>query len=324
VLVLGRTELLLAVARALLGKGEHEIAAIITGPSRPEALAGEKDFAALAREVGAPFLATDRLGADAAELVRESGAQVAVSVNWVSVIGPEFLDLLPHGVLNAHYGDLPDYRGNAVTNWAIVRGEPEIALSVHAMAAELDAGPVYAQERVALGPDTTVADLNALAVERLPALFAEALDGIAAGTAPRAQAGEGFRCYPRLPMDGLIDWSRSATEIHALVRSLVRPYSGAHTFHRAPSGELERLRVWRTRVVAEESTDVAVPGHVLRNDPASGESWVHTGSGTLALLEVSLGHGEPFAPGREWKSIRMRLGMDLEEEIFRLARGPGA
>lgn len=320
VLILGRTGALHATARHLLEATEHEIAAVPTARAAPEYGRAEEDFRALAAGCGAPFLLTQRLGEEVVALVRRSGAEIAVSVNWVSVIGEGFLGLLPRGVLNAHLGDLPRYRGNAVANWAILRHEPEVVLTVHQMSPGLDEGDVVLQRPLPLTPETTIAEVSALFEQALPGLFADTLDGLPSGRLrPVPQSPGGFRCHPRLPQDGRIDWAAPARHVDALVRSLVKPYSGAFTYQRFGDEPLEKLHVWRTRIVAEQTSDVGVPGHVIRNDRASGESWILTGGGVVALCEVSHGEDGPvFAPGRRWRSTRIRLGMDLEAEIHRL------
>ena len=64
-----------------------------------------------------------------------------------------------------------------------------------------------------------------------------------------------------------------------------------------------------------------MPGHVIRNDATSGESWVATGAGVLAIQEASHDpDGQIFAPGFRWRSIRLRLGVDVGDELFRLVR----
>lgn len=325
VFVIGRNEILHAAADHLARETPHQVVAIVTAPAAPEYKRREEDFRRLAASCGAAFLETRRIDDDVIELIDTTRPDVAVSVNWVSVLTAEVLDRFPHGVLNAHFGDLPRYRGNAVTNWAILCGESEVVLTIHRMVGgELDAGDILVQQRIPLTDETTIDDVNREAEARVPAMFAQALDGLQAGTLQgrRVSASDpnGFRCYPRLPRDGRIEWSRSAREIHALVRALARPYAGAFTYLRTPDDGLARLGVWQTRIVAEETRDVGVPGHVIRNDAATGEAWVYTGGGVLALREVSLDEGgTPFAPGTVWRSIRLRLGMDVQDEVFRLS-----
>lgn len=227
VLILGRTESLLAAAERVEASSAHEIAAVITAPAAPEYSTGSDAFAALARRCGVPFLCTSRLDAEADALVAGTGAEIGVSVNWPAVI-TDPVGLAKMGILNAHFGDLPRYRGNATSNWALLQGERQIALTVHFMeAAELDSGAIVAQRQVVVEDRTTIADLNSAALELVPELFLTALDGLATGgLRPVEQGGSGvepFRCYPRLPRDGRIEWTRSPAAVDVLVRSLVRP-----------------------------------------------------------------------------------------------------
>ena len=74
--------------------------------------------------------------------------------------------------------------------------------------------------------------------------------------------------------------------------------------------------------IFERTDDIGVFGHVIRNDKENGDSWIYTGDGILAIQSCSYGtDGVPFQPGKVWKSIRKRLGMDIDEEIYRLVRG---
>ena len=154
-------------------------------------------------------------------------------------------------------------------------------------------------------------------------LFTQALDGLESGRL-RAQPQDEestppFRCYPRLPRDGRIEWSAAAAQVHALVRALTRPGAGAFTYYRTADQTLEKLYVWKSRLVEDFNNDVGIPGHVIHNDPGAGESLVLTGMGVVALCEVSHGlSARPFAPGRVWTTPHLRLGMDVEEELFRL------
>lgn len=326
VLLIGRHEMLYEAGRRILNETTHEIVAVVTTKSRPEYRRGETDFRKLAKDAGARFLVANKIDEAVLELIQRTKPDIGVSVNWVSIIGASLTDLLPHGVLNAHLGDLPRYRGNAVPNWALLRGEKKVVLTVHRMEpGGLDRGPIVAQRSLPLRPTTTIADIIGFAEAETPVLFQRALDGLASGRLkPRRQRGgpsAGFRCFPRLPRDGLIDWRASATEIDVLVRSLTRPYSGAYTHYRDASGALRRLFVWRTRIVARTTRDLGMPGHLILNDKRSGESHVMTGKGILAIVAAS--HDDEageFAPGKIWKSIRMRLGLSLEDEVYALSR----
>jgi methionyl-tRNA formyltransferase len=314
ILIIGRSELLYNTAVRLAT--HHEICGVVTAPATREAKRRESDFESLARKFHCPFLLTRKLDVSALDLAATCRADVAVSVNWVSVVGAEFIHLLRYGVLNAHCGDLPKYRGNAVINWAILRREPHLHICIHSMVPGiLDMGDVYAEGAFDLGPEVTIGDALEAAAARIPLLFDEAVDRVLAGAPLRTydsiRAAPGFRCYPRIPADGIIDWRASALDIDRLVRATSQPYPGAYTCI-VENGRLRKLIVWRSRIVADTTVDIGVPGHVMFNDHESGETHVLTGQGILAVQLVQFAdEAEPFAPAHRFHSIRLRLGVDI-------------
>lgn len=325
-LILGRSEILYDAAERLKTSPHVELVGIITARPAPESLKIDSDFEQLARKLDIPFLKTQSTGTDFLDFVRRAKPDVAVSVNWVSVLDKNILDLFSHGVINAHFGDLPRFRGNAATNWALLQGESEITLTIHFMQpGEVDLGPVLKKIPFMLENHTTISDINTFARENVPRLFEDVLLEVKNGTAqvlPQDPV-QGFRCYPRVPEYGRIDWNQSALHVDRLVRSLVPPYSCAYSYYRyqGNSQTLKKLFITSSRVVAALSRDMGVPGHVIKNDPTSGESWIQCGQGVLAIRHCFEEGDEEFEPGRVWKSIRFHLGMDLEEEIYRLVMG---
>jgi methionyl-tRNA formyltransferase len=146
VLAVGRSGLLYDAVRALAGGERYSVAAIITDEAYAEYDVGVTAFADLAAEVGAEFVTRRKVSAElVADLVRRLGVQVGISANWRFLIPAAALQELPHGILNLHLGRLPDYKGNATVNWAIVNGEPDICADVHRMVPDLDAGDVLAR-----------------------------------------------------------------------------------------------------------------------------------------------------------------------------------
>src|SRR5262245_61330327 len=127
--VLGRTHWLLNSAEHCIAEG-HEVVLVAS----PEYRAKETDFKRLALRLEVPFyLAADINSEEFVNVLRSSRANVAISVNWPVLVRHAACAALPHGILNAHAGDLPRYRGNACPNWAILRGEPHVGVRVHAM-----------------------------------------------------------------------------------------------------------------------------------------------------------------------------------------------
>jgi methionyl-tRNA formyltransferase len=320
VAAIGRTQMLYDTVIALTKAG-HVVTAIITAPAAPEYSRSERNFEELGAELGIPVFITTRL--DDPEIVAVlARTEIGVSVNWVSVLKQKHLDIFKYGILNAHAGDLPKYRGNACPNWAILAGESEIALTVHRMVPEeLDCGDIIAQARFSLKTDSSIGDVYSWMQESTPALFAEAITKLQSDPTFRLAVADptdprGFRCYPRFPEDGYVDWSQSAEDIDALIRASGAPFAGAYCYMRY-EGEVKKLMLLKSRVEKGSSLDRAVPGQVLKNVRISGESWIRCGSDIVALSLCRFeGESEEFRPGDRWRTIRLRLGVRPEDWLW--------
>jgi len=308
IVALGRTRMLWNTIRLLYAAG-HSIALIATCKAAPEYDIREQDFEELSNEVGAEFLFTQDLNAPAVvERLSQMRAEVAVSVNWVNLIGPAVCSVFKYGVLNAHAGDLPRYRGNAPVAWAILNGESKIGITIHQMDPnDLDTGPIVLKKYYVLDERTYIGDVFNYLNEQVPQMFLESINGLQSGAlVPVPQPADpklSLRCYPRRASDGWIDWSRPANELARLVRASAEPFSGAFT-----SFYGERLIVWRAHAAPWPCPSLAVPGQVVHRDRATGQVSVATGADLLVLEEVELVGQQRCAPVMIIKSLRDRLG----------------
>jgi methionyl-tRNA formyltransferase len=307
VAALGRTALLVNTIRRLTAVG-HDIVSIVTCQAAPEYGVREEHFEALAQEVDAEFLLTQTInGPEAIALLARGHADVAVSVNWISIVHEEACSIFPHGILNAHAGELPRYRGNAPVAWAILQGESRVGISIHRMTpGELDSGPIIRMDFFPLSETTYVGHVYQHLERRVPELFVEALAGLAAGTiVPCPQPmdpAKALRCYPRRPEDAFIDWRQSTKAIERLVRASAEPFSGAYTLFQG-----DRLIIWRARGEAWPCPSLSIPGQVVSRDGRTGEVGVATADGIIVMEEVGR-QTTRCAPATLIKSLRDRLG----------------
>jgi len=315
---LGRTRWLYDAIRCCVEHG-HDLRLIGTCPAAPEYDVLPEHFESLARESGCPYFCDTTLHRPQyLALIAESEAEIAISVNWLTIIGEEVIDRFPHGVINAHAGDLPRYRGNACPNWAIIAGEEFVVVTLHQMTPELDAGPVLLQRRFPLDRETYIGDVYDFMDRNIPDMFATVLDGLENGSIePHPQRVEEvtpLRCYPRRPEDSVLCWSEPAEHLARVVRASAEPFSGAFTYL-----EGERLTVWRAHPERVLYDVLGIPGQVTERRPTSGEVAVLTGKGFLVLEEVETERLGRVPASEVIRSTRARLGLNTTAELLRLS-----
>ena len=171
----------------------------------------------------------DTNDAASVERVRACRPDFIFSFYYRNMLKAGLLTIPTRGAYNMHGSLLPKYRGRAPVNWAVLHGERETGASLHCMVEKPDAGDLVEQRHVPILPNDTAHDVmhkvtyaaEACLYDALPAL----LDGSAKHTPLNLQVGNYFG--RRRPEDGQIDWTRSAWDIHNLIRAVAPPYPGA-------------------------------------------------------------------------------------------------
>jgi len=285
--------------------GGHRIGLILTAKEAPEYTKSAQDFKELSQKIGAHFIQTPRIE-EAVNAIRSlPPMDIGVSLNYSGVIPQHVIDLFPLGILNAHGGDLPRYRGNACQAWAILNGEKRIGLCIHRMiGGELDSGDIIAREYLDIDRDTKITHAWKWLGQRIPPLFEEALTKLSnnPGYVLEQQSKDpkdALRCYPRLPEDGRIDWSKSTEEILRLINASNKPYAGAFCEY-----EGEKVTIWDAQMVEDGEIFLAVPGQVTRITNEAVE--IATGNGKIRLLQIEA-KGNIMAPSELIQSIRKRF-----------------
>lgn len=300
--IIGRTEILYNVAVRLKQAG-HAISCILTAKEAPEYTRTADDFKSLAEQWRIPFAHGPRI-VEHIDFLNASTSDIALSVNYPGVVPQEVIDIFPLGILNAHGGDLPRYRGNACQAWAILNGEDRIGLCIHRMiGGELDSGDIIARDYLPIDLTTKVTKAWNWMVERAPPLMLEAAERLARDPKyvlerQSKNPSEVIRCYSRRPEDGRIDWCKPALDIVRLVNASGRPYAGAFCFH-----EDQQVTVWEARL-GDGERFLAIPGQVTAITDDYLE--VATGAGKVRLTQLTL-DGVPMRPAAVCKSIRSRM-----------------
>ncbi|KYG81134.1 methionyl-tRNA formyltransferase [Roseivirga echinicomitans] len=307
VALIGRTKVLLDTGKLLQSKG-FEIAYIITSKEAPEYEVGSDDFKAFADELNCPFLHDPAISKDKIlKLSTSNDVAIAISINYSGVISKEVTDLFPLGILNAHGGDLPRYRGNACQAWAIINGEKEIGLCIHRMIGdELDSGDILLKKLYPIDIDTRVGEVYQWFEKDIPRMFLKVAEKLKVEPqfvleAQSKNSLMALRCYPRRPEDGKIDWHASAEEIVRLVNASSEPFEGAFCLDK----EDAVLRIWRAAVFDDQENWCGIPGQIVQY-LESGEIVLLTGQGKIKVSEIEY-KGTRSVADTFFKSLRVRF-----------------
>jgi methionyl-tRNA formyltransferase len=179
------------------------------------------------------------------EKTRRIAPDLIFSFYYRSMLPMSVLKLARRGAWNMHGSLLPKFRGRAPLNWAILKGETETGVTLHAMAEKPDAGGIVDQQSVPIGPDETAVEVFKKMVHAAETVLHRSMKNLLSGkpklTPQDLSAGSYYG--RRTPEDGRIDWSKPAAEIHNLVRAVAPPFPGAFS-----DFQNKRLKINRTKI----------------------------------------------------------------------------
>lgn len=255
----GTPDFAVASLKALVDN-EQNVVAVVTAPDKP-AGRGHKLKASPVKEyaLGESIPVLQPTNMKAQEFVDElksfeADLQIVVAFRMM----PEVVwNMPPLGTYNVHASLLPDYRGAAPINWAVINGEKETGVTTFKLKHEIDTGNILLQKRTAIDPNETAGELH----DRLMALGAEAIVEsvhlIAEGKAelkPQAEPEESKHAPKIFKDDCQIKWKQSAQQVHDFVRGM-SPFPGAY-FDIDVAGTTERWKVLRSELSDEQSKSV--------------------------------------------------------------------
>lgn len=283
-------------------KAGHELTFIISAQEAPEYKRTSADFRKLAEDSQVAFLETPNLrGPDASEfLANAPETNLVASINYSSIISDDMIQKYPLGILNAHGGDLPRYRGNACQAWAIINGEKHIAMCIHRMiGGEVDTGDILARQYLDLTLETKIRDVFDWFDEVIPELYARSFRELSKNPdffleQQSKDPKKALRCYPRSPEDGRIDWSSSPSTIVRLVNASGEPYAGAFTYL-----DGRRVYVHDAGIYEDDENYCSIPGQIVEIDKDNNTIIVATPKGKVWLGGLMFENKEDV-----WSAIR--------------------
>ncbi len=241
---------------------------------------------------------------------------VAVVVAFGQIFRRRLLALPRHGCLNLHASLLPCYRGAAPIQAAIAAGETMTGVTTMIMDEGLDTGPILLQEELPVAPSETAPALSRRLAEHGGELMVETLRALGRGELiSREQPQAGASYAPQLTKaDGIVDWRRTAAEIHNRLRAYT-PWPG-----QAATWQGKRVKLISASPL--DGRGSGPPGTVLELRPGPGAEGraenllpVVCGGGTLlALHRVQLAGKKPVAAADFANGQRLRPGQRFDTE----------
>jgi methionyl-tRNA formyltransferase len=233
IVFMGTPEFAVASLDAILTAGYH-VVAVITAPDKPAGRGMQLTVSAVkkyALEKGLKILQPEKLkNPEFIEELRSLAADLQIVVAFRML--PEVVWNMPSmGTVNLHGSLLPQYRGAAPINWAVINGETETGVTTFKLQQDIDTGNILLQDRFPIGPSETAGEVHDRMKEIGARLLVRTIDGLVAGTLTAApqENPTGLRHAPKIFTETCrIDWTRSADEIYNLIRGL-SPFPAAFT-----------------------------------------------------------------------------------------------
>lgn len=271
-----------------LHQNGYDVALVVTQPDRPKGRGRKiipppvKDAAlALGLNIIQPVsVRTDEF----AEQMAAIQPDLYVVVAFGRILSEKLLAIPELGAINIHASLLPQYRGSAPIQWAIINAEKKTGVTSMLMDKGLDTGAILLNDEMEILSDDTSSSLHDRLAEMGAGLLIKTFHGIELdGIRPVPQEDEHATYAPLLKKrDGCIDWTLPADKIESFIRG-VTPWPGAFTFYKD-----KRLRIFKSRSVKPEIKEKS--GKVIQGFPD--ELLVATGKGALSILELQGASGK--------------------------------
>lgn len=293
IIFLGTPDIGLKSLEHLYNSPEFNVQAVVTQPDRPSGR-GQKltpsPIKVFALEHNIPVFQPKsiRKEPDIIESLKEFCPDFFVTFAFGQILSQEVLDIPKYETINLHVSLLPKYRGANPIQRAIINGDKETGICTMITELGLDCGDICMTHPIEITPNMNCVELFDICATESPLLLEKTLLGLVKGTIiPQKQCEEGVCFADKLQKEECrIDWTKSAKEIHNLVRGV----------YKYPSAQFE-YNGKIIKVLITEPLDETFDGEIGDFVRFSKQGIdVKTGEGTLRLIKIKPeGKGEMFA-----------------------------
>lgn len=297
----------------LLNRSGYDVAAVVTAPDKPAGRGLKLQSSAVkqkASALGLPLFQPVSLK-DEAFIKSLADLQADLFVVVAFRMLPEQVWKLPaHGTINLHASLLPQYRGAAPINWALINGETKTGLTTFFINHAIDTGHIILQKELEIGATENAGMLHDRMMTEGAGLVLETVDLIREGRAKTRdqkllmKEGEVLRTAPRLfKEDCRINWHQKTIQVFNLARGL-SPWPAAFTTLNSPDGKSYSMKILGSAI-----TDFNIdgpPGKIYTDN--NRHIYIRCADGALEITEVQLA-GKSKMPASDFlKGFRMGSG----------------
>lgn len=279
IIFMGTPDFAIPSLKALIESG-HKVEAVVTAPDKERGRGQKVSFTPVkefALKNNLPVLQPEKLknNVEFAEELEKYNADIFVVVAF-KILPKEIFEIPKYGSFNLHASLLPKYRGAAPIHWTLINDETETGLTTFKLAEKVDTGNIYLQKKVEIFPEDDFGSLHDRLSELGGGIVLQTIELIENGNFELQKQDETFATpAPKITKEFcLIDWNKSAVEIHNLIRGL-SPHPAAYFYYNN-----KVIKIYKTEVV--ERNDLKP----LQIEQTKKELIIGCGKNALRILEL--------------------------------------
>lgn len=299
ILFMGTPDFALESLKALY-EAKHNIVGVVTNPDRPKGrgmkmIASPVKEYALEKHLEVYQPEKVRNNEEFLNTVKKINPDLICVVAYGKILPKELLKIPKMGCINVHGSLLPQYRGAAPIQWAVLNGDKKTGITTMYMNEGMDTGDMILKKEVQIGEDETTGELWERLSKIGAKLLVETVEKIEDGTAPREKQPEDFTMAPMLHKEmANIDWDKKdATQIKNLVRGL-NPIMGAYTYLNGKKIKFWKVEKLTTEELAQKYNEMneymdyikkVQPGTVLFSNAKQG-LYIKCNNDIISVIEI--------------------------------------
>lgn len=216
------------------------------------------------------------------ENIKQLNPDVICVVAYGKILPEEILKIPKKGCINVHGSLLPQYRGAAPIQWAVLNGDKTTGITTMYMDVGMDTGDMILRKEVQIGNDETTGELWERLSKIGAELLVETLEKIENGSAPRIPQGNDFSIAPMLNKEiSKIKWNeKNSEQVKNLVRGL-NPILGTYSYMNG-----KKIKFWKVESLSDDEKSVdKIPGTVVKSDSKDG-LYIKCKNGIVKVIEI--------------------------------------